>query len=226
MSAILFGSISTIADTSELQRESFNQAFEQHGLGWYWGREEYISMLPKNGGEERVREFAASKGEVVDAASVHRSKSAIFQDLLAEREIEPRPGVVETIHSAKDNGFKVALVTTTSHANITALAAALTSKLPFTSFDVIVDSSDEQKPKPDKASFNYALDQLGEAAADCVAIEDNVGGVQAAVAAGLTCVAFPNQNTAHHAFDESSQTVEVLDFHQLHQIVSHDGHQS
>ena len=36
MSAILFGSISTIADTSELQRQAFNQAFKAHGLDWDW----------------------------------------------------------------------------------------------------------------------------------------------------------------------------------------------
>jgi hypothetical protein len=34
MSAILFGSISTLADTSELQRRAFNEAFSAHGLDW------------------------------------------------------------------------------------------------------------------------------------------------------------------------------------------------
>ena len=38
MSAILFGSISTLADTSELQRRAFNEAFEAHGLDWNWSR--------------------------------------------------------------------------------------------------------------------------------------------------------------------------------------------
>lgn len=32
MPAILLRSISTLADTSELQRQAFNQAFAQHGL--------------------------------------------------------------------------------------------------------------------------------------------------------------------------------------------------
>ena len=36
MTAILFGSISTLADTSEIQRDSFNQAFAEHGLDWTW----------------------------------------------------------------------------------------------------------------------------------------------------------------------------------------------
>ena len=34
MATILFGSISTLADTSELQRQAFNDAFKAYGLDW------------------------------------------------------------------------------------------------------------------------------------------------------------------------------------------------
>ena len=34
--AILFGSIGTIVDTSELQREAFNEAFAKHDLHGNW----------------------------------------------------------------------------------------------------------------------------------------------------------------------------------------------
>ena len=36
MKAILFGSIGTLIETSDLQREAFNQAFKEAGLDWYW----------------------------------------------------------------------------------------------------------------------------------------------------------------------------------------------
>ena len=39
MTAALFGSIGTVVDTSEIQRESFNRAFAEHGLSWSWGRD-------------------------------------------------------------------------------------------------------------------------------------------------------------------------------------------
>jgi hypothetical protein len=54
MSAILFGSISTIADTSELQRQVFNQAFQARGLDWCWHRAEDLTML------ENKREYRSS----------------------------------------------------------------------------------------------------------------------------------------------------------------------
>ncbi len=34
-------------------------------------------------------------------------------------------------------------------------------------------------------------------------MEDNIGGVAAAQAAGVPCVAFPNENTAGHDFSEA-----------------------
>jgi len=39
--AILFGSIGTLIETSDLQRESFNEAFKEAGLDWYWDQEDY-----------------------------------------------------------------------------------------------------------------------------------------------------------------------------------------
>ncbi|MET0929093.1 MAG: hypothetical protein ABWX74_06215, partial [Aeromicrobium sp.] len=82
MSAILFGSISTLADTSELQRRAFNEAFSAHGLDWTWERDDYVGMLGSNGGAGRIAEYATSKGVDVDADAVHATKSQIFQDLL------------------------------------------------------------------------------------------------------------------------------------------------
>lgn len=57
----------------------------------------------------------------------------------------------------------------------------------------------------------FALDQLGETADSAVAIEDNVGGVAAALAAGVTCIAFPNENTSEGDFAAAAETVDALD---------------
>lgn len=210
MSALLFGSISTIADTSELQRESFNEAFAAHGLDWQWKRENYRSMLSENGGQNRIAAFAESLGQDVDAAAVHRTKSEIFQRKVSEGDITARPGVLDSVRSAKQAGTKVALVTTTDAANIEALVRAL-ADLDMADFDLIVDRDDVDQPKPDPAAYRYALDTLGEKATEAVAVEDNTGGVRAAVDAGLTCVAFPNANTASQDFGKAARVVDHLD---------------
>jgi HAD superfamily hydrolase (TIGR01509 family) len=215
MPALLLGSISAIADTSELQRQAFNQAFEAHGLDWQWDQDQYRAMLSKNGGQARIAEYARSLGQTVDAKAIHESKSRIFQFSLASGGVAPRPGVVDSIKGAKSNGWKVGLVTTTSPDNVTALLDALSPHLAARDFDIIVDASSVQRPKPDQAAYAFALENLREVPGDCIAVEDNVGGLQAAVAAGVACVAFPNENTAQDDFSAARRRVDRLDAAEL-----------
>jgi len=215
MTAILFGSIGTLADTSELQRQAFNDAFAAHGLDWQWGRDEYLALLEKSGGSNRVTEYAAAQGQEVDADAVHETKSELFQKSLAETQLAARPGVVDTIQQARSKGVQVALVTTTTPENVSALLTALSPNVRVDDFDLVVDLTQVAASKPDKAAYDFAIDRLGVGVEDCLAIEDNLGGVEAAVSAGIQCVAFPNENTARHDFGAADGTVDRLSFSQL-----------
>ena len=220
MSALLLGSISTIADTSELQRQAFNHAFEAHGLDWQWNQDDYRAMLSDSGGRNRIAAYAESRGETVDADAVHETKSKIFRELLATAGLAPRPGVADTIKAAKDHGWQVGLVTTTSRDNVAALLTRLQPQISDQDFDVIVDSSRVETPKPDPAAYVFALQALNQASGNCVAVEDNVGGVRAAVAAGVPCVAFPNENTGQGDFSSAAQRTNRLDFAGLQQLAA------
>jgi HAD superfamily hydrolase (TIGR01509 family) len=116
--------------------------------------------------------------------------------------------------------YKLALVTTTSADNVTALADAMRPEIDIASFDLVVDSSAVERPKPDAEVYRFALDRLGETPEACVAVEDNTGGVQAAVSAGLRCVAFPGENNADHDFDGAAGRVDTLTFAELPTIGS------
>jgi HAD superfamily hydrolase (TIGR01509 family) len=220
MSAILFGSISTLVDTSELQRRAFNESFEAHGLDWQWSQPDYVAMLDSNGGAQRIADYAEAHGDDVDADAVHATKSQIFQELLSTAGLKPRPGVVETVQEAKRRDVKLGFVTTTSPENISALLDSLSPDIDANTFDLIVDTDSVVSPKPDSAAYRFALEQLGENATSTVAIEDNVGGVAAATAAGVKCIAFPNENTADGDFTGAAETVDALDAEQLVSLVA------
>lgn len=220
MSAILFGSISTLVDTSELQRRAFNESFEAHGLDWQWSQPDYVSMLDSNGGAQRIADYAESRGDDVDVEAVHATKSQIFQDLLSTAGLKARPGVLETVNEAKRRDVKLGFVTTTSPENISALLETLSPDIDADTFDLIVDRDSVANPKPDAAAYLYALEQLGETAESAVAIEDNVGGVTAASAAGVKCIAFPNDNTADGDFGGAEDTVDSLDAERLVGLVA------
>lgn len=220
MSSILFGSISTVADTSELQRQAFNQAFVAHGLDWQWDQQDYRSMLAKSGGRARIADYAKSLGQTVDAKAVHATKSKLFQEKLATASLTPREGVVDTIKDAKKNGWKVGFVTTTSRDNISALLDSLAPDVQAKDFDVIVDSTSVDQPKPDEAAYSFALHTLGEQPGNCVAIEDNADGIRSALAAGVACVAFLNENTADQDVTGTALRVDRLDVDELQQLTA------
>jgi HAD superfamily hydrolase (TIGR01509 family) len=209
--AVLFGSISTIADTSELQRQAFNEAFEAHGLGWHWDRDQYLGLLEESGGAKRIAAYAQARGEQVDAQAIHATKSELFRKSLAATPVPPRSGVVETIEAAGARGVKVGLVTTTSPENVAALVESLSPSIQRGDFAVIIDASQVDQPKPDGAAYLLALETLGERPDACIAIEDNLDGVTAAHAAGLDCLAFPNENTTGHDFTDAQGVVDQLD---------------
>ncbi len=215
MPAILFGSIGSLADTSELQRQAFNEAFDTHGLDWDWDQETYAELLQSSGGRDRIADFAEDRNETVDAAAVHQTKSEIFQNLMADVELEPRPGVTDVIERAAVEGIPVAFVTTTSAENVTALLDALTPTITADHFRLVVTRDDVTDPKPAPDAYAHALSELGLEPAHCVAIEDNVGGVAAANAAGIPCVAFPGTNNSTHDFSGAATIVDRLDFDSL-----------
>ncbi|MGI8712697.1 MAG: HAD-IA family hydrolase [Solirubrobacteraceae bacterium] len=220
MSAVLFGSIGALADTSELQREAFNESFRAHALDWNWSRDEYRELLRESGGTSRIAAYAESRGDEVNAAAVHATKSEVFRKNLQMGGIEARPGVVETIEQAQRDGVQVALVTTTSGENIAALAHALRPRIDVDSFALVVDTSDVAQFKPAPDAYEFALKRLDEQAGSCVAVEDNLGGLEAAVAAGVPCVAFPGENNVGHDFGQASRRVDSLSFAELQTLMS------
>lgn len=211
MPAILFGSIGTVADTSELQRRAFNDAFARCGLDWNWSRDEYREMLNSNGGVGRVAHYAATRGAVVDAKAVHAEKTEIFQGLLGVSSIVPRPGVLATIAEARHRGYQLGFVTTTSQTNVDALLSALHPHINAETFDLVVHAGSVREPKPAPAAYEFALEKMSEEPNKVVAIEDNSGGIRAAAAAGIKCIAFPNGNTVDGDFSAAAETVEELD---------------
>ena len=88
--AIVFDVDGTMAETEELHRRAFNEAFAERGLGWIWDRPTYARLLATTGGRERIAAHASSLGMTVDAASIHRCKTDIYKRLLRDGGIEER----------------------------------------------------------------------------------------------------------------------------------------
>ena len=60
VNALLFGSIGVLAETSEIQRQAYNQSFEEHGLDWYWNIANYCALLKTPGEKGGLKIFRMS----------------------------------------------------------------------------------------------------------------------------------------------------------------------
>ncbi len=71
------------------------------------------------------------------------------------------------------------------------------------------DEVPQRKPAPDL--YLLAASRLGVAPRRCAAMEDSQSGIEAAKAAGLTCIAVPNLFTRHQDFSRADLVLASLD---------------
>lgn len=181
--ALIFDVDGTLAETEEVHRQSFNQAFAEFGLPWIWDQPLYRRLLAIAGGRERMAEFAREIDDVEPPfADIHRRKTEIYTSRVAGGTLPFRPGIIPLIEQARGGGVRLAIATTTSRANVEALLA---ERLGW--FDVVATAEDAPAKKPDPMVYRLVLERLGLPPEDCLALEDSTNGVKAARAAGL-CV--------------------------------------
>jgi HAD superfamily hydrolase (TIGR01509 family) len=205
LKAVIFGSIGTIAETSDIQRQSFNRAFAAAGIDWHWDPQTYRTLLEINGGQSRLRAYRSREGSASTVTddqiiALHAAKEAQFSAMMVADTVPPRPGVVNLMALCAAENLPVALCTSTSRANVDAIVHAVGAQLPFAQFACIVslDNISNVKPAPD--AYIYCLAQLGINANEAVAIEDTPVSITAAKAAGLAVLATPGATTRDQNF--------------------------
>ena len=191
MKAIIFGSIGTLVETSDIQRQSFNHAFKEIGLDWYWDKNNYKNLLKKSGGRNRVEYFANINQNTVDSKKIRELKTQYFNRYLNSNIINPREGVLEVIKYAKLNKIKIGLASTTTIENIDAIFTTLKDKIKKTDFNFIGNNKLIKKVKPYPDIYLQALKKLSVKENECIAIEDSVESALSANKAKIECVAFP-----------------------------------
>ena len=191
MKAIIFGSIGTLVETSDIQRQSFNHAFKEIGLDWYWDKNNYKNLLKKSGGRNRVEYFANINQNTVDSKKIRELKTQYFNRYLNSNYINPREGVLDVIKYAKLNNIKIGLASTTTIENIDAIFTTLKDKIIKTDFNFIGNSKLIKKVKPYPDIYLQALKKLSVKENECIAIEDSVESALSANKAKIECIAFP-----------------------------------
>lgn len=192
-SALLFGSIGTLVETSDIQRAAYNKALAEAGLGWHWDPATYRELLTQSGGRDRLSMLSRATGQPLDAAAVeriHARKTALSCADIGANPPPLRPGVRALMAAARARGWRTGFVTSTERANIDAIHG-VDPAIGADRFDVVIGRADVAHGKPHPEAFDLALARLGIPAEQAIAVEDTATSVIAAVRAGITTVAVP-----------------------------------
>ena len=190
LAALVFDVDGTLAETEELHRQSFNEAFAAAGLPWHWDKDLYARLLEVTGGKERIAHWieghhARPALDKAAIAQLHADKTARYTGLMAGGTLPLRPGVLRLLDEARAAGLPLAIATTTSMPNVVALLCASLGPSALSRFAVIAagDVVPAKKPAPDV--YQLVLDRLRLPPERCVAVEDTVNGLRSAMGAGI-----------------------------------------
>ena len=216
LQALIFDVDGTLAETEEVHRRAFNEAFAQFGLSWHWERPLYKELLQITGGKERTlyyltkwhaQDFPTVREKI---PSIYDFKTKRYSAMILAGAVALKPGVARLIAEAKSAGARLAIATTTHRDNVEALLQRTLPPHGAALFDAIVAGDEVSAKKPDPEVFDVALRKLGLSAADGVAFEDSANGANAARGAGLRVVVTPAIYTAADDFSGASSVVSDL----------------
>ena len=214
--ALIFDFDGVIIDTESTFHRVWTAVFEEFGCRF--SRSEWQSLIGTSGVadpytwlEQRATRALPKQEEI---RSIVQSREKVEVDLLG-----PMPGVLDWLDAARDADVPIAVASSSSRPWVQGRLAQLGI---LDLFAAVVCRNEHLRAKPAPDVYLAACGELGADPNRSVAIEDSRNGVSSAVAAGLTCIAVPNEITAdmdlsgaHHlmsSLEEASltQVLEVI----------------
>ncbi|WP_163183441.1 pyrophosphatase PpaX [Neobacillus sedimentimangrovi] len=174
ITTLLFDLDGTLIDTNELIITSYLHTLEQY----YPGKYKRDDVLPFMGPTLHEAFSSIDPNRAEEMIQVYRTFNIANHDAL----VKEFPGVLETIQTLKDKGYKLAVVTTKRY-DVALMGLRLTGLEPY--FDVVIGFEHVKKVKPDPEPIFLALEKLDSKPEEAMMVGDNfhdiLGGKNAGV---------------------------------------------
>ncbi len=151
-----------------------------------------------------------------------RANNEMKELLLTEEGYPAVPYVLDLIKDLHSHGMQLIIASSSPARFIEYVMDSLKLRDYFNGY---VSGEQLEHPKPAPDIFLAAAVQLGVAPDDCIVIEDSANGVNAAHAAGITCIGYVNPNSGIQDLRKAALLVEgfeEVDFDLIHQVFRGD----
>lgn len=177
--AILFDMDVVLIDAKDWHYEALNRALEH--FGYTISRESHLSTFDGLPTRQKLRMLSSSRGL---PEGLHDFLNALKQAYTLEisyQRCKPVFNHQYALSRLKKDGYKLAVCSNSVRQSIEAMMRL--SSLS-THLDLIVSNQDVEKGKPDPEMYLKAMQSLNVEPKECLILEDNEHGIQAAVASG------------------------------------------
>jgi HAD superfamily hydrolase (TIGR01509 family) len=202
--ALIFDFDGTIVDTETPDYRSLAEIYEEHGCTLpldFWALALGTSPSPV----DLFDSLAEQLGEPLDRSSLHQRRTNRFHELTGQEGI--RAGVTGLLRAARAGRVMAAVASSASRGWVEGHLTRLGIR---DLFDCIRTSEDVARAKPFPDLYLAALEGLGISSREAVAIEDSPNGIRAAKAAGIFCIAVPNEITRRLDLSAADLRIESL----------------
>ncbi len=184
-----------LADTEPLHCRAYQEALRARGATLT--EADYVQHWVRSG--KGIGEWVADHGLALDPHELRAQKSKLYLDLLASS-LRPMDGVFSLLESLYLK--KTLALASSSYRD--AVDGVLQGLGIAHYFNAIITGTDVSRVKPAPDIFLAAARRVGAQASECVVLEDAEKGVLAAYAAGMRCIAVPNEHTRNHDFSKAT----------------------
>jgi beta-phosphoglucomutase len=183
--AVIFDLDGVIVSTDEFHYQGWQRLADEEGI--YFDRKinERLRGVSRFESLEIILEKADRKYSREEKTKMAERKNNYYRDLL--RTLAPDdvfPGVKEMLKELKAKGIKIAIGSSSKNTPIILQKIGMES-----SFDAVSDGNQIKKSKPDPEVFLLAASKLQIPPGQCLVVEDADAGVEAAINAGMKCLA-------------------------------------
>lgn len=194
--AILFDHDGTLVNSEPIHYRMWTQVLQRYGftLTEQQYKDHYAGVPTPANAIDLVQRFGIDESP----EQLAEAKNAATRAYLERQSFPLMPGVEAAISFFHSAGLKLAVVT---GASVNGVQTTLQVNEFKDYFSAVVSGDDVQASKPAPDCYLLALERLGVSAAECLAIEDTLHGLEAAFRAGIDCVALPTEMSRHQDFN-------------------------